>query len=71
MSEVLRTFVSERLQISNVTLMQPKQPTDRKAPEEQVGCEGGASRLFTLYRLRKVCKYLYIGECPISSWKYA
>lgn len=48
-SEVLRTFVSERLQISNVTWL----------------------RLFTLYRLRKVCKYSYIGVYPISSWKYA
>ena len=52
-------------------LAQPKQPTDLRASEEQVGCEGGASRLLTLYRLRKVCKYSYIGVCPISSWKYA
>ena len=51
-------------------LAQPKQPTDLRAPEEQVGCEGGAFRFFTLYRLRKVCKYSCTAEYPILSWKY-
>ena len=51
-------------------LEQPNQLTDLRAPEEQVGCEGGASRLFTLYHLRKVCKYSYTAECPILLWKY-
>ena len=51
-------------------LAQPKQPTDLRAPEEQVGCEGGASRLFTLYHLRKVCKYSCTAEFPILLWKY-
>ena len=70
-SDILRTFVSERITDDKRELAQPKQPTDQRAPEEQVGCEGGASRLFTLYHLRKVCKCSCTAECPILSWKYA
>ena len=32
-------------------LAQPKHPTDQRAPEAQVGCEGGASRFFYLIPL--------------------